>query len=131
MLRAMMRDLSLTVIACALALALPSLAACIDMDRGETGHYSAPCTGSFYDILLCARETGGAPPPISDPINGADEIRFTCADACQVMVDCSYIVVEDFDPCVSSCLRDAMFDQAVLNCIRDNMCDVNQCFAGL
>ena len=129
MLRAMMRTLSLTVLVGALALTLTTLS-CIDTAE-ETGYYSAPCSGSFHDILLCARETGGATPPEVDLVGRTEEERFTCSDACQRMVTCGYVLAEDVDPCVFSCLRDSMFDQEVLDCIRDNECNVNQCFAGL
>lgn len=130
MLPAMIRHVSITAIACALVLPLLATPGCLD-PAAETGYYSAPCSGSFYDILLCARDTGAAPPRAEVLVIGTSEPRFTCANACQRSIDCGYIDPEDDDACTSSCLMDAAFDQEVLDCIRDNECDIGQCYTDL
>ena len=112
-----------------LALAL-GLWACIDIEDGESGYYASPCSGSFYDILLCGRETGGTDPAdISAPTTTEPEGPFTCADTCQLIADCGFGDPSQVDSCTSGCLQDNV-PQSLLDCFRDNGCDFQICIEG-
>ena len=129
MLAAMKSHLSLTFLACVLALPLFGSVSCIDTDNGETGHYSTPCSDlRFRDILLCAAETGAAA-PVEDEVTPVLEDRpYTCAHACQDFMVCGLISPDDLEACIMGCLTDPLIDQTVLDCIRDNGCNSVSCF---
>lgn len=129
MLAAMKRHLSLSYLACALALPLLVWTACVDTDDGERVYYSTPCSDvRFHDILQCVRETGGAPPIEGEATPISQDPPYTCARACEDFIECGFVAPEDFEACTRDCLSDPEIDQTVLDCIRDNGCNSFNCF---
>ena len=109
------------LIACAMALGGLS---CIDVEGGDRGVYGDACTGSFRNILLCDRGSGGADPAARPP--GASGERATCASVCQIIGAC-FGEPNEVPDCIANCAADVTASQAVLDCIQAAGCDFQHC----
>lgn len=107
------------------------LGACVDTTAGETAHYGEPCSGSFFDVLICAGETGGMDPGDVERPPVDYEIKFSCADACRQYSECGFFEAEEIEACTEDCESDTRITRAVLDCIRDNGCaNASTCLGG-
>ena len=113
----------------AFAAVLAAGASCVDVEQGESGSYTSPCS-SWGDLLLCGRESGGADPQGGgsptpgggDPGGGA-----TCQTVCEVVVSCFPGQITQGE-CESACASDPI-PQASMDCIIANQCNYPQaCF---
>jgi hypothetical protein len=102
---------------------------CVDVEGGDTGFYSSPCRGSFRQILLCDRESGGTDPSGTTPTSGdTGDGTPTCSSVCQQLAGCGAFPSSEIGACTADCLSENI-PQSILDCIHQAGCNYEQCFS--